>query len=296
MPVTNYDTIDGEIIGECTGGVYTDYGVDALGSVIATIDSSAAVVNTYRFKPYGALVSKTGFAADPKFGWVGSLGYRATRSSGSLIYAIRRHYSVSAATWTSVDQAWPKQRQYLYCDSNPATLTDREGLWPLKGRATCFPVKNVRYDYNDCGQPKYYYYAQGVFCNPHPTQITCPHHIEGMTASWPNVFIHLQWPGFSCASDSGKAYRYAPCMYPKRSSINQPLVSETVECGAELLVSKNGVTINVTIISAGPAAPPRANALIDLTPTAARELSQRLGLAWHGCANFAVEDVEVKAA
>ena len=74
MPVTNYLTVNGEIIGESTGGVRTDYLTDALGSVTATVDQSASVVNTYRYKPYGELLAKTGTGSDPIFGWVGSQG------------------------------------------------------------------------------------------------------------------------------------------------------------------------------------------------------------------------------
>ena len=38
MPVTNYHTVNGEIIGETTSGVRTDYLVDALGSVTGTVN------------------------------------------------------------------------------------------------------------------------------------------------------------------------------------------------------------------------------------------------------------------
>ena len=81
MPVTNYHTVNGQIIGETTAGVRTDYMVDALGSVTGTVNQSGQVVNTYRYKPYGALLAKTGTGADPKMGWVGSRGYRATGRS-----------------------------------------------------------------------------------------------------------------------------------------------------------------------------------------------------------------------
>ena len=53
-----------------------DYLTDALGSVTATVDQSGTVQNTYRYKPYGDLLAKTGTGNDPKFLWVGSQGYR----------------------------------------------------------------------------------------------------------------------------------------------------------------------------------------------------------------------------
>ena len=77
MPVTNYYTVDGEIIGERTGASRVNYATDALGSVTGTLVGDA-LQSTYAYKPYGALLAKTGAGADPKAQWVGSLGYRAT--------------------------------------------------------------------------------------------------------------------------------------------------------------------------------------------------------------------------
>ena len=80
-----YFTINGDIIGEKTaGGSRVDYLTDALGSVIGTVNQSAQVVNTYRYKPYGAQLAKTGVGADPAFGWVGTHGYRPTERSGRM--------------------------------------------------------------------------------------------------------------------------------------------------------------------------------------------------------------------
>jgi hypothetical protein len=51
MAVTNYYTIDGEIIGEKVGAnARTDYLTDALGNVTATVNQTPAVVNTYRVR------------------------------------------------------------------------------------------------------------------------------------------------------------------------------------------------------------------------------------------------------
>ena len=75
MAVTNYHTINGRIIGETTAGLpRVDYLTDALGSVTATVNQSAQVVNTYVYTPSGATLAKTGTGADPAFGWVGNRG------------------------------------------------------------------------------------------------------------------------------------------------------------------------------------------------------------------------------
>jgi len=79
MAVTNYYAVDNDILGEkTTASSRIDYLTDALGSVTATLNQSAQVVNTYRYKPYGALLVKTGTGVDPAYTWVGSKGYRQT--------------------------------------------------------------------------------------------------------------------------------------------------------------------------------------------------------------------------
>ena len=62
MAVTKYLTVDGMILGEVTNGVMRNYGTDALGSVVATYIGGAQE-NTYRYKPYGELLAKSGTAA-----------------------------------------------------------------------------------------------------------------------------------------------------------------------------------------------------------------------------------------
>jgi len=69
MPVTNNYTVDREIIGERTNAGRVNYATDALGSVTGTLVGDA-LQNTYAYKPYGALLAKTGAGADPKSsGW-----------------------------------------------------------------------------------------------------------------------------------------------------------------------------------------------------------------------------------
>jgi len=137
MPVTNYLTVKGEIIGEATGGVRTDYLTDALGSVTATVDQSASVVNTYRYKPYGELLAKTGSGSDPQFGWVGSAGYAGTGRKYAEVYVRARHYSSANARWTSKDpigQGGSDLNYYRYVENRPVGRTDPSGLvFSIKG-------------------------------------------------------------------------------------------------------------------------------------------------------------------
>ncbi|MBZ0212479.1 MAG: hypothetical protein K8H99_01655 [Nitrospirae bacterium] len=78
MPVTNYHTLNGELLGETGPGGRRFYGKDALGSVVATCDQNGTLENTYRYEPYEGLLSKTGSARDPRFMWTGSTGSRTT--------------------------------------------------------------------------------------------------------------------------------------------------------------------------------------------------------------------------
>ncbi len=92
-----YYTVDGRIIGESTGGVRTDYVHDAQGNVVATTDETGAVVNTYRYKPFGNLLATTGAGADPRFLWNGAQGTMATGMSVPSHYAPGGWYASSLA-------------------------------------------------------------------------------------------------------------------------------------------------------------------------------------------------------
>lgn len=119
MPVTNYHTVNGRTIGEATDGARTDYLTDALGSVTATVDQSQNVLNTYRYKPYGGLLAKTGSSPDPRFLWTGDTGSRTTGASYAEQYNRARHYGSGQAGWTSVDPLWPWQLAYSHAAFAP---------------------------------------------------------------------------------------------------------------------------------------------------------------------------------
>ena len=126
MATTNYVSANGMIVGESTGGVSRAYGTDALGSVVATY-SGAVRENTYQYKPYGGLLSKTGVASDPNFLWNGGSGYRATSLVNSGYYVRARHYSNTMARWTTRDTYWPYESPYVYVTDNPSSFSDLSG-------------------------------------------------------------------------------------------------------------------------------------------------------------------------
>lgn len=56
--------------------------------------------NQYRYKPYGVEARKGGTGPDPRFRWVGSLGYRTTGLQWSGEYVRARHYDTRTGRWT----------------------------------------------------------------------------------------------------------------------------------------------------------------------------------------------------
>jgi len=128
MAVTTYNTVQGRIISQHAGGVETSFLTDALGSVTATVDQNAAVVNQYRYKPYGERLSKTGAGADPRFQWVGESGYCLTGTRNSSYYVRARHYSSVGGRWASIDPLWPVEAAYVYCLDSPSSVADASGM------------------------------------------------------------------------------------------------------------------------------------------------------------------------
>ena len=127
-----YYTVAGELIGEkTTGGSRTDYLTDALGSVTATVNQSAQLVNTYRYKPYGSLLAKTGTGADPSYTFVGSKGYRQTGNKYGDTYVRARTYSSVLGRWTTPDPIrWRggDWNYYGYVHQRPTVGRDPSGL------------------------------------------------------------------------------------------------------------------------------------------------------------------------
>lgn len=135
----NYYTVNGVIMGESSGGVTTKYLRDALGSVVATFDNNGTVQNTYRYKPSGELLAKTGTAPDPDFRFVGTTGARQTGRRYSELYFRRRHLDVQGGRWSTVNSLWPRRPQYTYVAANPTSSTPCIGPESRTGSAPCDP-------------------------------------------------------------------------------------------------------------------------------------------------------------
>lgn len=131
MAIVKYHCAKGRLIGEDTNGIRTDYMTDALGSVTGTVNSSQAVVNTYRYKPFGELLAKTGTGADPKFMWNGGTQSRRTSLGFSDQYNRGRHYGTRQGQWTTVDPLWPEEPEFVYAGVTPVSQIDPSGRKPI---------------------------------------------------------------------------------------------------------------------------------------------------------------------
>ena len=127
MAVTNYYTIDGQMIGYKDGGGRKDFLTDVLGSVTAEIDQ-AGTNRTFdgRYRPYGGDLWSSGSRGS--FGWDGTWGYRSTSLKNSSHYVRARHFAQTSGTWTTLDELWPRERAYVYVDDRAVCLIDPLGL------------------------------------------------------------------------------------------------------------------------------------------------------------------------
>ncbi len=132
MPVTNYYTIDGQMIGYKDAGGRKDFLTDALGSVTAEVDQTGAT-KTFdgRYTPYGGDLSSSGTRG--RYGWIGTWGYRETRLAVSSHYVRARHYNWKSGKWITSDPLWPSESGYVYVQNSPIIRKDPSGLSGLPG-------------------------------------------------------------------------------------------------------------------------------------------------------------------
>jgi RHS repeat-associated protein len=153
MPVTNYYSIGGEILGEGDGANGRDYLPDAQGNLTGMQNVSGIVSTSY--SPFGRGAAPSGST----MGWLGAAGYRPTGLQPSTHYVRARHYSSAQARWLSVDLLWPHETPYTYADNAPVLRVDPSGLAPcpmwlaaLIGGISCGSVSVSTWDICDrCG-------------------------------------------------------------------------------------------------------------------------------------------------
>jgi RHS repeat-associated protein len=112
------------------GGARYYYVPDGLGSTIATTATGGATANSYKYDPYGGIVTENETSVRPaSFRFAGGL----YSSSVALHKFGQRWYDQSLDRWTqqdAIDQAGDLKRgnRYLYVGDNPVNSTDPSGL------------------------------------------------------------------------------------------------------------------------------------------------------------------------
>ena len=135
MPVINYHSVDGLLLGETGASGRRDYLPDALGSTMGTADGTTGVLkNEYRYRPYGGFLLQGSAEPDPAFLWTGETGSRSSGAPHAGQYNRARTYARETGRWTSVDPLWPEESAFGYVMGNPVTWTDPEGERPQKPR------------------------------------------------------------------------------------------------------------------------------------------------------------------
>ena len=134
-------SVNGRVIA-LKSGARIDLISDCLGSVTSTVGSDGVVQNSYRYRPFGSRLSKTGAGLDPPNTWVGRLGYRSSGLRHAEFYVRFRHYGSIYGSWTSPDFI-PSVSPYVYCEGRPTYYVDPSGMLPAtcsEGNCCCCPI------------------------------------------------------------------------------------------------------------------------------------------------------------
>lgn len=140
MATVTYTVFSGEVLSENRNGVERDYVPDPSGNVVALLDDSQNITDTFQYWSYGELMSRTG-STPISFKFGGALGYY-TDGDGS-IYVRRRRLDPETGRWQTVDPFWPSDEPYSYAYTNPVTFHDASGFRPSRkpgNVVTCSPA------------------------------------------------------------------------------------------------------------------------------------------------------------
>jgi hypothetical protein len=126
------DAVNGRILGTVNPlSDVSEYGLDALGSVTSSRNASGAVVNNYRYKPYGQMLAGFTPGQSGYFLFGGGLNYEFLNRQGAEISAGMRIFSYMTANWTTRDPMWTAGffgNYFVYADGNPSSRIDPSGL------------------------------------------------------------------------------------------------------------------------------------------------------------------------
>jgi RHS repeat-associated protein len=132
-----YNVVGGEVISEDVNGTHVLYTPDPLGSMVALIDSSQSIIDTYDYWPYGVVRVRGGVGHNP-FQFVGSLGYY--QHAASSVYVRARTLRVDVGRWQTEDPigfAGGDWNLYGYVGNRPISMSDPSGKLPVIPIGAC---------------------------------------------------------------------------------------------------------------------------------------------------------------
>lgn len=127
MATVRYTVINGEIISENRNGVRRVYVSDSQGSIMALLDSTQTITDSFDYWPHGEESNRTGTTPTP-FRYLGAVGYY--RDSSSRDYVRHRVLDKRTGRWMTQDPIGFEGGDvnlYRYVRNNPIRFTDPSG-------------------------------------------------------------------------------------------------------------------------------------------------------------------------
>ena len=117
----------GDLVSEYDGTSTSYHHYDALGSTDALTDPDQASTDTWVYRAFGEVQSRTGTTETP-FTFVGKPGYYNDPEI-ELYFARARYYDSATGQWLSQDPIAADENPYRYVHSDPVNGVDPTGLW-----------------------------------------------------------------------------------------------------------------------------------------------------------------------
>jgi RHS repeat-associated protein len=168
--VTRYLYSDNEMIGFVRGGVAYWYLKNLQGDVTKVVDASGAIVASYVYDAWGAIISQSGSLADVNP--IRYRGYYYDVESG-LYYLQSRYYNPGWGRFLNADALFDTRtgvlgtNMYAYCENNAIMKFDPTGyiVYPLPNLLASLAVAKVNYGKNKKNNPKGFIYDQTKLSN-----------------------------------------------------------------------------------------------------------------------------------
>ena len=155
MPTTNFHAIKGVLYGQSSNETEVTFATDASGS-LSGIVSSNALLNSYRFTPFGILASRSGSSADPSYQWLAADAYRITGRLYSDYAVGPKSYSSTLARFSTPTTERYDQNSYYQVSTVGVSPGSGGGSGWVHGVITCYgnDRKNCCTNCDTCFDPE----------------------------------------------------------------------------------------------------------------------------------------------